>query len=110
MLCLAGGDTRSAVGQRRLKDRLEDGPLLLLLHTSPCNIAIPPSHLTLNLLHQLLQPLLLHLLLRPLNAQPLLLVRLGNHMHMNMIDFLMCQPAVVLQDIVVGGAGSFGNA
>ncbi len=31
-------------------------------------------------------------------------------MHMNMIDFLMCQPAVVLQDIVVGGAGSFGNA
>jgi len=30
-------------------------------------------------------------------------------MEMNMVDLLMCQPAVILQDIVVCGARSFGN-
>lgn len=68
------------------------------------------SHLTPNLLEQLAQLRFIRLLRRPLNPQPLLLVRLGNHVEMHVVDLLMRNPPVVLQDVVVLHALGDGNA
>lgn len=62
------------------------------------------SHLRLNLLQKLLQLLLARVLLGPLDAQSLRLIRLGNHVNMHMIDQLMCHPTIVLQNIELLGA------
>ena len=62
------------------------------------------SHPTLHLSQQRLQLILLHLRLRPPNAQPLLLIRLGDNMKVHMINQLMRRSPIVLQNIVVNGA------
>jgi hypothetical protein len=64
----------------------------------------PLSHPTLHLSQQRLQLILLHLRLRPPNAQPLLLIRLRNNMKVHMINQLVRRPPIVLQNIVVDGA------
>ncbi|KAG9526731.1 hypothetical protein KCV07_g8, partial [Aureobasidium melanogenum] len=61
-----------------------------------------PSHLRQDLLFELLELVLVTLLLRPADAQPLLLIRLRDHMEVHMIDHLMSNPSIVLQDVVVG--------
>lgn len=58
-------------------------------------------HFRLDLLQQLLQLSLIRLLRRPLNAQTLLLIWLGDQVEMHMIDLLMRDTTVVLQNIVV---------
>lgn len=54
------------------------------------------SHLSLQLLQQLGERILVSLLLRPLNAQTFLLIRLWNHVDVNMVDDLVCNATVVL--------------
>lgn len=58
-------------------------------------------HLTLNLLQQLLQFALIRFLRWPINAQPLLLIWLGDQVEMDMIDLLVRNASIVLQDVVV---------
>ena len=58
-------------------------------------------HLAPDLLQQLLQLAHVRLLRRPLDAQPLLLVRLRDEVEVHMIDLLVSNAAVVLQDVVV---------
>lgn len=65
--------------------------------------------LLLQLRIQLLQPLLIIRLHRPADAQPLGLVRLGNHVHVHVSDLLVRQLAVVLQDVEVRGARGDGQ-
>lgn len=60
-----------------------------------------PSHLRLNLLQQRLQLVLPGTHLRPPDPQALLLVRLGNHVHVDMVHLLVRQPSIVLQDVVI---------
>jgi hypothetical protein len=80
-----------------------DDYLLLLNHPRTFSTPCPyhPLHLTLNLVQQPLQLALIRLLTRPLDPQPLRLIRLRNQMKMHMIHHLMRNPPVVLQDIVV---------
>lgn len=58
---------------------------------------------------QLGQLILIGLLLRPANAQALLFVRLGYHVHVNVIDDLVRYPAIVLQNIEVLCTCGFGD-
>jgi len=91
---------RHITSNRKLVNR--PGKCTCQVPTSPYVIlVIACLHLTLNLLQQLLQLPLIRLLRRPLNAQPLLLIRLGNQVEVHMIHLLVCNAPVVLQNIVV---------
>ena len=67
-------------------------------------------HLCLQLLQQLLQPVFTHVLLRPRNPQPFLRIRFRDHVYVHVVDFLMCDPAVVLEDVVGCRPARFGDS
>ena len=58
---------------------------------------------------QLLERIRVRRLLRPADAKPFLLVRLGDHVHVHVADLLVRQLAVVLQDVEVHSAASDGE-
>lgn len=60
-----------------------------------------PLHFTLYFLEQSLQLIHIWLLLWPADLQTLLLVGLWNDVEVDMANFLVCQFAVVLQNVVV---------
>ena len=66
-------------------------------------------HLGLDLVAQLLEFVLAHLLLWPTDSQSFLLIRLRDHVEVDVVDDLMCQTTIVLQDIVVLGPGCLGD-
>lgn len=66
-------------------------------------------HLALDFIQQTLQLILSWILHRPPNAQSLLLIRLRNHMHMDVVYLLVRQSTIVLKDVVVLGATRGGN-
>jgi len=68
-----------------------------------------PLHLCHNLLSKLLQLVLVALLLRPVDTQAFLLVRLGNHVEVNVVHDLVSDASIVLQDVVVLGIHCLSN-
>lgn len=66
-------------------------------------------HLGLELLSQLLQLLLAWGLLLPADAETFLFVRLGDHMEVNVVDFLMGVATVVLENVVLLGTRGYGD-
>ncbi len=87
-------------------------PSLLLLLYLRYSIAVRrrnPSHLCLDISMKLFQRLHIRRRSRPPDSKSLGLIRFGDHMEVDMVDFLMCQPAVVLQHIVVLGPASSCN-
>jgi len=66
-------------------------------------------HLRLDLLVQSLQLIHVGLLSRPANAHTFLLVGLGDHVEVNVVDDLVCNTTVVLQDIEVRCTTGLGN-
>ncbi len=69
----------------------------------------PQLHLRLQLLVILSQSIHVLLPCRPMNAQSFLLTRFGDHMEMHVIDYLMRQPAVILQDVVLRSSSDLGK-
>jgi len=68
-----------------------------------------PSKLRLQIRMQPLQRIEIRLARRPANAQPLRLVRLGDHVEMHVVDHLMRDAPVVLQHVVVLSAADGGK-
>lgn len=66
-------------------------------------------HLGLELLGQLLQLLLAWALLLPTDTETFLLVRLGNHVEVNVVNFLVGVATVVLENVVLLGARGYGD-
>lgn len=90
--------------REKLPEEAIDTPILTLfpsrpLHANACLSIL--SHLTLHLLQQSLEFLHIPLLLRPRNAQTFLVVRFRDDVEVHVVDFLVREPAVVLQDVVV---------
>jgi hypothetical protein len=72
-------------------------------------VVIARLNLRLQLLEHLLQLGLVALLLRPADAQTLLLSRLGDDVDVDVVDLLVRETAVVLQDVVLLGSRGAGD-